>query len=321
MRRIVVPLALAAALALVLGLVSPAAASHRSDTYLIDPTGTAADPDVFPEGVATHRQHFYVGSTADGTIYRGRLVGKVARPFLLGNADRSMAVGLKVDRGRLFVAGGMTGKVFIYDLRSKSLVGSFVVPNPGAPTFVNDLTVAADGSVYVTDSFRPTLYRIGPGDYRNSSPQTLAVFRDFTGTVLPQLPGFNLNGVVATPDGKFLILASSAAEKLYRVRLRDKQVIEIALPHTPVAGDGLVLLGRRLYVVERQDELGFLVKIRLDSQVSSGHLISRTTYPSFDDPTTAAFARGRLLVVNSQFGAQAPGATPGPFTVSRVRIP
>lgn len=320
MRR-VVPLALTAVFALVLGVAAPADATHFRDTYLINPAGTAADPDVFPEGVATDRRHFYVGSTTDGTIYRGRLSGKVARPFLLGNADRSQAIGLAVDAGKLFVAGGMTGKVFVYNIRSKRLIGSFVVPNPGDPTFVNDLDVAPDGSVYVTDSFRPTLFRIDPGDYRNTSPQTLTVFRDFTGTVLPQLPGFNLNGVVATPNGKFLILANSAAESLYRVRLRDKQVREIGLPHTPVAGDGLVLLGRRLYVVERQGDIGLLVKVRLNSRFSSGHVLSRTTYPSFNDPTTAAFARGRLLVVNSQFGERSAGVDPDPFTVSKVRIP
>jgi Cu-Zn family superoxide dismutase len=320
MRR-AAPLALFAAVALLLGLASPADATHRLDTYLIDPAGPAAD-DVFPEGVATDRRHFYVGSTTDGTIYRGRLSGQVARPFLLGDADRSQAVGLKVDRGRLFVAGGATGKVFIYNVRNKRLVGSFVVPTPTDPTFVNDLTVARNGAVYVTDSFRPTIYRIRPGDYANNNPQTLDVFRDVTGSVLPFTPGaFNLNGIVATPNGKHVLLAQSNAQKIYRLRLRDKQIREVVLPHTPVAGDGLVLLGRRLYAVERQGDVGFLVKIRVNGSFTAGRVLSRTSYPSFDDPTTAAFARGRLLVVNSQFGERSAGETPDPFTVSRVRIP
>lgn len=315
------PLALIAVAALVLGLASPADASHRSGTYLIDPSGTTAAADVFPEGVATDRRTFFVGSTTDGTIYRGRLKGTTARPFLLGDADRSMAVGLKVDEGKLFVAGGGTGKVFIHDIRSKALVGSFQVPDPASPTFVNDLTVAKDDSVYVTDSFRSTLYRIAPGEYANSSPQTLQVFRDFTGTVLPTNPGFNLNGIVAARNGKFLVLAHSGVGKLFRLRLSDRAVTEIDLGHDQVSGDGLVLLGRRLFVVERQGDVGYLVKVRLKGRAYSGRLISRTTYPSFDDPTTAAFARGRLLVVNSQFGERAAGETPDPFTVSRVRIP
>jgi Cu-Zn family superoxide dismutase len=320
MRRIA-PLALISVAALVLGLASPADASHRRGTYLIDPSGTTAAADVFPEGVATDRRTFFVGSTTDGTIYRGRLKGSTAVPFLLGDADRSMAVGLKVDEGKLFVAGGGTGKVFIYDIRSKALVGSFQVPDPGSPTFVNDLTVAKDNSVYVTDSFRPTLYRIAPGAYANSSPQTLEVFKDFTGTVLPINPGFNLNGIVAARNGKFLVLAHSGVGKLFRLRLSDRAVAQIDLGHDQVSGDGLVLLGRRLFVVERQGDVGYLVKVRLKGRASSGRLISRTTYPSFDDPTTAAFARGRLLVVNSQFGERSAGETPDPFTVSRVRLP
>ena len=42
--------------------------------------------------------------------------------------------------------------------------------------------------------------------------------------------------------------------------------------------------------------------IRLSGDLGSGTVLGRTTDPTFDDPTTAAIARGRLLVVNSQFG-------------------
>lgn len=311
---------LAALVALVGGLVVPASAAHRTATYLIDPAGTAA-PGVFPEGVATDQHTFFVGSTTDGTIYRGRLDGDRATPFLAGGADgRTQAVGLKVDHGRLFVAGGMTGLVFVYDIASQALVGSFQVPNAADPTFVNDLAVAKDGSVYITDSLRPTLYRIAPGDYANSAPQTLEVFVDFTGTVLQYEPGFNLNGIVATRNGKYLALAQSNTAELFRLRIADRTVRQISLDGA-VSGDGLVLKGRRLYAVERQGDVGYVVKIRMRGHLTQGRVVSRTTDPTFDDPTTAAFARGRLLVVNSQFGERAAGETPDPFTVSRIRLP
>ena len=61
-----------------------------------------------------------------------------------------------------------------------------------------------------------------------------------------------------------------------------------------------------------------VAKIRLDPGFASGTVVSRTSDPSFDGPTTAALARGRLLVVNSQgFG----GTPVLPFTVSSIPAP
>ena len=54
---------------------------HRPTTYLLDPVGPAAD-DVYPEGVATHGDHFYVSSTTDGTIYRGSHLFDATLPLL-----------------------------------------------------------------------------------------------------------------------------------------------------------------------------------------------------------------------------------------------
>ena len=88
-----------------------------------------------------------------------------------------------------------------------------------------------------------------------------------------------------------------------------------------VAGDGLVLTGRTLYAVERQGDVGYIVTIALDRHLTAGTVVSRTTDPGFDDPTTAALVGRSLLVVNSQFGERAAGEEPGPFTVSRVRAP
>ena len=121
-------IAAAAAVVLTVGLGAPAGAAKAHEPYLIDPSGPAADL-VFPEGIATDKHSFYVGSTTDGTIYRGALAGTTATPFLLGGQDgRTSAIGLKVSDGYLFVAGGGTGRFFVYDVASRALVGSFAVP-------------------------------------------------------------------------------------------------------------------------------------------------------------------------------------------------
>ena len=135
------------------------------------------------------------------------------------------------------------------------------------------------------------------------------------------MPGqFNVNGIVATPDGRSLVLAQSNTAQAVPGRRADAaRSAEIDLGGGSVSGDGLVLRGRTLYAVERQGQVGFIVKIRLSGDLGSGTVVGRTTDPTFDDPTTAAIARGRLLVVNSQFGERGGVGVLDPFTVSSIR--
>jgi len=293
----------------------------RPSSFLLDPAGQAAE-GVFPEGIAGRGDRFYVGSTTDGTIYRGDVDDDVATPFLLGGEDdRTSAIGMKVDGRRLFVAGGATGRVFAYDTRTRELLGSWQVEQTGAPTFLNDIAITKNGDVYVTDSQRPVLYRI-PKDARSTTGvETLPTFIDFTGTALEYVDGFNVNGIAASKNSKYLILAQSNTQKLFRVTVADQSVTQIDLGGELVAGDGLVLKGRTLYAIERQGDVGYVVRIDLERRLDAGTLVSRTTDPSFNDPTTAALVGRSLLVVNSQFGERSAGVAPGPFTVSRVPAP
>jgi sugar lactone lactonase YvrE len=297
---------------------------RSTTTYLLEPTGPAAD-GIFPEGVAVDGDTFYVGSTTDGTIYRGDLDEEVATPFLLpGNPEgRTFAVGLKVDDDTLFVAGGPTGRVFAYDVDSGELTGSWVVDPAPAPntTFLNDLIVTRSGDVYVTDSIRPILYRIDEDDRETDGTETLEEFIDFTGTELQYTTGFNVNGIAVSPNDRYLVLVQSNTGSLFRVDLQDESVDRIDLGGALVNGDGLVLRGNTLYAVERAGDVGRIVKVQLRRQLTEGTVVSRTTDPTFDDPTTAALVRGTLLVVNSQFGERAAGEDPDPFTVSRIPAP
>jgi hypothetical protein len=63
-------------------------------------------PDGFqPEGIATAGERFFVGSIPTGAVYRGSLRTGQGAVFVPAQAGRA-AIGMKVDRGRLFVAGG-----------------------------------------------------------------------------------------------------------------------------------------------------------------------------------------------------------------------
>ena len=216
---------------------------------------------VFPEGVAVlpGPDYFYVSSTDDGTIFRGQLQYPDAEVFLPGGQDgRTIAVGLAVDpsHGVLYVSGGPTGNVWAYDLTTRALLAQG--ENGRDATFVNDVTVTPDGSAYFTDSFAPVIYRLS--GVRDGAP-ACEEWLDLTETPVVFQDGFNVNGIVATDDGAYLIIVHSALGKLYRISTEDGSTIEIDLGEDNVrAGDGLVLRGGTLVVV--QNALGQVTTVR-----------------------------------------------------------
>jgi Cu-Zn family superoxide dismutase len=272
---------------------------------------------VFPEGVDTFGRFFYVTSTTDGSVFRGVIGSRTsARVFLPGRQDgRTIAVGIEATRDLLIVAGGDTGRVFVYDRSSGRFLGSHF-NGLTSGTFINDIAVAPNGDVYATDSAQAdVVYRIPARQVRSSS--NLNVFASFSG--LDPAGAFNANGIVVTPGGRYLIVVQSDTGRLYRVSTRSGAIRQIDLGGTALtAGDGLEIQGHTLYVVRNSPEV--VAKVRLNGEFTRGAPVEETTDPTFQLPTTAALDRGRLLVVNSQFDQR--GADPvEPFTVSSIKRP
>ena len=307
-----------------LALPGAAHAAQRTPTSY-----TLPGQNVFPEGVAVDGDTFYVSSTTDGSIFRGRVDQPRARVYLPGGANgRTTAIGLEAVRKRLIVAGGATGSVLVYSTASGKFVRGYSSgPSADRPTFLNDAAAAPGGDVYVTDSLRPIVYRVPAASirHRSTSTDSLPVFRDLTGSAFQQLPGFNANGIAATPDGRYLLLVQSNTGKLFRIGLADRSVTEVSLgADTLRNGDGMELQGRRLYVARNRD--GIVVRLDMSSDYSSGRVVRALSGP-FRFPTTLDGHGRRLLVVNSQFDRQSmpgqPAAAPPvePFTVASVRRP
>src|SRR5215207_5126315 len=281
----------------------------------------------FPEGVAFDEAtgDFYVGSTVDGTIARGNVQTGTMAVFVPGSPGR-VAVGLALDgTGRLFVAGGDTGAVAVYDTATGQLL--LEVSNGLAPnTFLNDVDVSATGDAYITDSFNPLLWRLPattipsgagtPAPVPTTDPLEVAVDFTTTGFDLVQT-GFNANGIVATPDGRYLLLVQTNTGALYRVDTTTGETIQVDLGQGSLpGGDGMELDGQTLYVVRE----GQITIVTLGPDYASGSIGASFSDPSFATPTTIARYDGCLLVVNSQFDA-IQGQPQLPFTVSSVPIP
>jgi sugar lactone lactonase YvrE len=278
-------------------------------------------PDGFqPEGIVSGRgTEFFVGSLADGSVYRGDYrtgEGEV----LVDGADR-VAVGLSYDRrsDRLFVAGEGTGKAFVYDARTGETAGVYDLTDPGPDpsdpeTFVNDVVVTREAA-YFTDSAKPSVYRLplGPGGRLpdTGDATTLELGDDFE--FVPG--GFNANGIDATPDGEYLLVVNTTTGLLYRVDPATGEASEVDLGGATLAnGDGILLDGTTLYVVQNfQNQIAV---VELDAAATSCEVVGTITDPDFDVPTTVAEFGGALYAVNARFGI--PDADTASYDVVRV---
>lgn len=254
-----------------------------------------------PEGIEVGRgTTFYVGSVANGAIYRGNLRTGAGSVLVAGQAGRT-ATGIELDRfNRLFVAGAGTGDAYVYNARTGAPVRTYDFAS--SDTFINDVVVTKDAA-YFTDSRKAVLYvvPIGPGGALGAF-RTLPVTGDFTlGS------GFNLNGIDATANGKTLVAVQSNAGKLFRIDPASGVARTISLGSESVPnGDGILLTGKTLYVV--QNQLNRVALIALSADLSSGRVVTRLSDPDFAVPTTIDDHGRRLYAVNARFGIANPSS-------------
>jgi hypothetical protein len=295
MRRLIL-LFLAAALAV------PAALAETSFPSVIRlPNGFQ------PEGIAVGRGHtFYVGSIPTGAVYRGNL-RTGSGSILVPGADGRSATGLKFDRNRLWVSGARTGKAFVYSARTAALLREYQLGTPPA-TFINDVVVT-NRAAYFTDSQQPVLYRVATS--RNGAPGA-ATSIPLTGDYQHVAGQFNLNGIDATRNGRTLVAVQSVTGKLFTIDPSTGSTDEIDLGGASLRnGDGILLRGRTLYVV--QNRLNKIAVVALSADLKQGRITREITDSDFDVPTTiAAFGRW-LYAVNARFGT-----APGPATTYSV---
>jgi sugar lactone lactonase YvrE len=295
---------------------SQAKRAAAARTFTFDPA-----PKANPEGIVFDQRlrRFFVSDTGDGKIYSGTLGSTTMTPFIPGPG--AAAVGLEVRGNRLYVAGGPSGEIRVYNLRTKEQVAKF---DTGSGGFLNDLAVTSSGDVFVTDSFRPTLWHVTPAQVRagRGEPQAL----DVSGGIPFETTAgvFNLNGIVAT-SGHQLIVVDSNTGRLFRIDLNQRRNairrIDRIEGATVPTGDGMILDRRRLVVVQGGNaatnvptQISF-VKLRRGArraQVQSSRRSRRLVGPS-----TIARARNLYLVVNANFSA--PTVAPNVVALPRNR--
>jgi sugar lactone lactonase YvrE len=254
-------------------------------------------PDGFqPEGIAiSPRGAAYVGSLADGDVYVFDV--RTGEEITTLEGPGTPSVGLKIDnRGRLFIAGGPTGEARVVDAATGDLLQSYTLTD--ATSFVNDV-VLTHHAAWFTDSQQAQLYKLpfGPGGAlpRPDEIEVVPLSGDWV-----QQPGFNANGIAETPNHQALLVIQSSTGILFRVDPETGVATAVDLDGVVLTnGDGLLVVGRTLYVVQNQSNT--VAVIRLNAAGTSGDLVDQLTDPDFQVPTTIAkYGRG-LYLPNARF--------------------
>jgi sugar lactone lactonase YvrE len=265
-----------------------------------------------PEGVAWDHdtKTFFVGTLGTGVIYRGTLSDPTLVPFITPDpADPvDSSVGMKAVGGKLYVAGGATGSIYVYDIATGALMARF---ETGAGGFLNDLAVTKAGDVYVTDSTRPMIWHLSPAMVASGTgtPDSISVAPEIAFTA----GQFNLNGIVIRHGGRQLIVVNTATQSLFRIDLNStnpaaRTITMIDAP--PLAGDGLLMGHGRLLEVTGGVPAAVNV-LRLNHDNSRARVARVITDPSLLGSSTIAKGGGRYLVVNADFGTNTQ-----PYTVT-----
>ncbi len=324
MKRTLVSLAAAATLPPLFFLGAPTAASAhqvgRPDSYQLtgDPGGSKF------EGIGTDQSRglFYVSEVTGGEIHRGTARSTQTEEWLAGDGTdgRFTARGITTDRaGNVYIAGGPNGidndrpDLWVYSHSGELLAA---LRAPADNVFLNDVWVGPDGAAYFTNSNAPQIFRVAPtghghgGSHGGANGYRVELWADATASI-ETVPGFNLGGILTSPDRRALVVAQGSTGRLWRFDLTDRSVTQVDTADTDlINADGLVRQGERLTVVRNFSRV--VTTLRLAADGTSARLVSERASDPTRVLTTAKALRGRILYVDSKFDE--PIATP-PYEV------
>ena len=305
--------------AIVLTILFASCTKDPQIIHLSKESYTLPGDTLFPEGIAYNSKtgNFYTGSVTNGDIIEVNVESGNARLLAAGAPqNRKAATGMKIDQlNRLWVCGGADNKIQVLNIDG-TLIKSWDTQALFGSGFINDC-MYDNTHIYFTDSRTRKIYRTSVTE---TVPGNMEEWLSFTDAQIPySATGTNANGIVSTPDNKYLIIVISASGKLYRIDKTSKAITEITL-NTPVtSGDGMYLDGNTLHVSRNATNLIFPVTLNQDytrGTVGNGF----GTNLLFN--TTIAKAGNYFLVVNGQLNLRGSTTPPIlPFTVSRVTIP
>lgn len=283
-----------------------------------------------PEGFTIGKGSTAYNGSIDGSIYKVDLrtgQGEVlvpAEPVFDLFAGDCYKLGMRVDprSNYLFVAGCQVGNAMVFDADTGEEVANYTLAPFG--TVINDLAITQD-AVYFTDFSGltgPLLYRL-PLSRNGRLPNSdgilpIALTGDFSTDDQNGGSGYKANGIVATPNGKTLIVGNSNNAQIYRVDPATGHSDRIIVD-PPLVGfiDGIVLRKGMLYILTPfgDDPDGdftgadWVQVVALDKEMLTGTRVGIITDPDMDGVASGAMFGNSLYVNNARYNT-----FPGPDT-------
>ena len=258
------------------------------------------DPKLIPEGVAydPKQDRFLIGSVAQKKIVSANRKGEV-KDFSKPEDNLNCVLGLFVDAAHEQLYAVSTNgfldeaqkqrrnTVLRYGLKNGLLVNRYDAPDANQ---LNDLTVAADGTIYATDSASGTLFRKRPAE------KTLTLFGSKSA-----LPG--ANGITLGADGSLYVAISTG---IARIDLSTGAPTRLPQPDTVVTAgcDGLYWYKGDLVGIQNVTNPGRVIRIVLADQgtrISGVTVLQSHHHPEFTEPTTGAIAGDALYVIANSY--------------------
>jgi sugar lactone lactonase YvrE len=181
---------------------------------------------VYPESLTSAADGtLYIGSMAEGVVLRAAPGATTAAPFIAAGSNGILSVlGVLADDasntlwvcssdlsafGVVMQTGEKPVALKAFDLQTGAPKGSY--PLPGEKTLCNDIVRAADGTLYVTDSFNPHILRLKAG------AEQLEVWAEDPRFTVEK--GAGLDGIAIGSDGAVYVNTYNGSG-LYRVALK-----------------------------------------------------------------------------------------------------
>ena len=275
-------------------------------------------PKVVPVLDGSYHEGFAIGKgttaysgSPDGSIYKVNLrngQGEILVPPVVpfDPFDDCYTLGMRLDArsNYLFVAGCFHGNALVYDADTGEPIMEYQLDD-SENGLINDLAITQD-AVYFTDFLQPLIYRM-PLSKNGRIPEgadaaiAIPLTGDFeVGDIIFENAG--ANGIVATPDGKTLIIGNSGTSKIFRVDPATGHADEIIVdPPLAVAFiDGIVFRDGVLYILTPYDPTpaDMIQVVLLDDDMLTGTLLGTITDPALDGVASGGL-HGDSLYVNS----------------------
>ncbi|GAB4023670.1 gluconolaconase [Spirosoma koreense] len=258
----------------------------------------------YPEGIAYSAQldRFLVSSITQGKIgavdINGNYTDLITPPELISS------MGMRVANGHIFVCNSDQGvstkstpqttrkiaELLIFNVSSRQLERRVDLDDVYTSDrhLANDLAVLPDGTVYVTDSFAPVIYKVSPAGQASVLVES-PLFVSAT---------FGLNGIVYHPNG-YLIVAQTGAGKLYKIDLKNNNAISEVGGLSNLPADGMSWLNGDLYAVTGGGSK--VAKLQSSDDWKTAVLVA-TDENGYNQATTNVAVNGSIYTLNARIG-------------------